>query len=199
VQKKFVRKLVRLKHKCIKEKSALIFFDPAHQVHNSNNGNAWQFKGRKQTKEVKSNTGRRRVNIIGGVNVITMKVTALVTEDNCDKKTIVAYMKKMRRHYPKKNKIYMVLDNARYNRSKEVKEMANSNNIQLVYLPAYCPNLNLIERLWKYFKKEVIKNKYYEQFEEFISVIIEFFKNIHQRKDELATLLNFKFGIIKTI
>lgn len=194
-----MRKLIRLKRKCIKEGTELIFFDPAHQVHNSINGNAWQFKGKKQTKEVKSNTGRRRINIIGGVNAITMKVTTLVTEENCDKKTIVTYMKKLRRQYPKQNRIYMVLDNARYNRSKEVKEIAKSNNIRLVYLPPYCPNLNLIERLWKYFKKEIVKNKYYEQFEEFVAAIITFFKTIHKKTEELTTLLNFKFGIIKTI
>ena len=199
MQRKFIRKLKRLRSKCIKEGAALIFFDPAHQVHNSSNRNAWQFKGGKETKKVKTNTGRRRINIIGGVNAITMKITTLVTEENCDRKTVVAYLIKLRKQYPKKDKIYMVLDNARYNRSKEVKAMAKSCNIQLVYLPPYCPNLNLIERLWKYFKKKVVGNKYYEQFEEFVEVIITFFQNIHENIEELNTLLNFKFRIIKAI
>lgn len=151
------------------------------------------------TKKVKTNTGRRRVNILGGVNAITMKITTLVTEENCNRDTVVVYLKKLRKQYPKKNKIYVVLDNARYNKSKEVTAMAESCNIQLVYLPAYCPNLNLIERLWKYFKKNVIQNKYYEKFEDFVTVIIEFFKNTRKQINELSTLLNFKFGIIKAI
>jgi transposase len=170
-----------------------------HQVHNSINGYAWQFKGSRQTKKIMANTGRRRVNIIGGVNAVTMKVSTLVTGKNCDKSIIIEYLKKLRQQYPQKNKIYMILDNATYNRSKEVKAIAKSCNIELVYLPPYCPNLNLIERLWKYFKKEVVQNKYYEQFEEFETFIIAFFQDIHERIDDLTSLLNFKFGIIKAI
>lgn len=199
MQKRFIAKLKRLLRKCKEEKRELIFFDPAHQVHNSINGKAWQFKGRKGTKKIKSNTGRRRINIIGGVSAITMRVSTLITEDNCDKTTIVAFMEKLRKQYGRRKKIYIILDNARYNRSKAVIEKAKACNINLVYLPAYCPNLNLIERLWKFFKKKVIANKYYEEFADFEQAIIAFFENIQDELNDLNTLLNFKFGIIKAI
>lgn len=197
MQKRFIRKLKRLLKRCKEEESELIFFDPAHQVHNSSNGYAWQFKGRKGTKRIKSNTGRRRINIIGGVSAITKQVTTVITEDNCDKTTITAFMKKLSKQYQKSKKVYVILDNASYNRSREVKKEANESNIKLVYLPAYCPNLNLIERLWKFFKKKVIENKYYEEFADFEKAIITFFENIHEELNSLNTLLNFKFGIIK--
>lgn len=128
-----------------------------------------------------------------------MKVTALITEENCDKEVVVAYLERLRKRYSKGNRIYMVLDNAKYNRSNMVMEKAKESNITLIYLPPYSPNLNLIERLWKYFKKNVIENKYYACFDEFEQVIYNFFKNIHWRKEELKELLNLKFGIIKAI
>ncbi|MFT4154339.1 MAG: IS630 family transposase [Parafilimonas sp.] len=197
MQRKFVAKLKRLRKRCIGNKDALIFFDPMHQVHNSKTDYAWQFKGNKGTKEVKTNTGRRRINIIGGINILTMKATTLITEDNCDKKKIVDFLRKLRKGTKKTRKIYLVLDNARYNHAAEVKAAAIKLNIELVYLPAYCPNLNLIERLWKYTKKEIIKNKFYQYFEEFQSAIEQFFSNLEYQLDELISLLQFNFGIIK--
>ena len=189
----------RLRKKCIKEGHELVFFDPAHQIHNSCNGKAWQFKGSKGTKKIKANTGRKRINILGCVNAITKKVTTLITEENCDKCTVTKFLSKLRRQYRGKKKIYMILDNARYNRSPVVMAKAKACNIELIYLPAYCPNLNLIERLWKFFKKIVVQNKYYEKFENFEKAIIQFFENIQKYKGELKSLLNFKFGIIKAI
>lgn len=128
-----------------------------------------------------------------------MKVGTLITEANCDRTTVVAFMEKLRKQYRNGKKIYIVLDNARYNRSRDVREKAKTLKIHLVYLPPYCPNLNLIERLWKFFKKKVIANKYYEAFADFEKAIIAFFENIHAELNDLKTLLNFKFGIIKAI
>lgn len=198
-QKQFVKKLKRLQKKCKKEKCAMIFFDPVHQIHNSDNREAWQFKGKNGTKKIKTNTGRRRINIIGGINPITMKTTTIITEDNCDKTVVVSYLEKLRKEYPTRKKIYMILDNASYNRARMVREKAKQCNIQLVYLPPYSPNLNLIERLWKFFKKKITRNKYYELFDDFSKTIEIFFENIHGMMDELKTLLTFKFGIIKAI
>ena len=199
VQKQFVNKLKRLHKKCKTGKCEMIFFDPAHQIHNSANGEAWQFKGKKGTKKIKTNTGRRRINIIGGVNPVTMKTTTIITEDNCDKTVVVAYLEKLRKEYPRRKKVYMILDNAKYNHARLVREKAKQSNIQLIYLPAYAPNLNLIERLWKFLKKKITRNKYYALFDDFEKTIINFFENIHEMMGELKNLLTFKFGIIKTI
>ena len=91
----------------------------------------------------------------------------------------------------------MILDNARYQRAYSVQRKAEQLNIHLIYLPPYCPNLNLIERLWRYFKKKVMKNRYYETFAEFETSVEEFFINFEQHFDDLKSLLSFKFGIIK--
>ena len=97
----------------------------------------------------------------------------------------------------KKKKILLVLDNAKYQRSSIVQTTASFFNIDLIYLPPYSPNLNLIERLWRYFKKEVMKNKYYEDYKSFEDAVELFFTQFEDRRKDLSTLLNFKFGVIK--
>ncbi|MBK7884375.1 MAG: transposase [Chitinophagaceae bacterium] len=69
--------------------------------------------------------------------------------------------------------------------------------IDLIYLPPYSPNLNLIERLWRYFKKKIMKNKYYENYTLFENAVETFFQTFNDRIADMKSLLNFKFGIIK--
>lgn len=179
------------------DNEVLIYADPMHQIHNTETDYAWQQKGAFGTKEIQSNTGRRRLNIIGAINVVTMEPTVLLTEENCTATTIVNLLESLRKQYPYIETICVILDNARYQKGKIVTEKAKELGIDLVYLPPYSPNLNLIERLWRFFKKKVMKNKYYASFETFKTAIENFFKNIGHYKNELEVLLNFKFVIIK--
>jgi transposase len=64
----------------------------------------------------------------------------------------------------------IILDNARYNHAKEVIILADKLGIKLLFLPPYSPNLNLIERVWKFLKK-VLKNKYTPNFNDFVEKI----------------------------
>ncbi len=68
--------------------------------------------------------------------------------------------------------------------------------IELMFLPPYSPNLNLIERYWKYFKKVVLYNRYYESFGEFKSACERFFENPAEHLSKLRSLLAEKFQII---
>jgi len=63
--------------------------------------------------------------------------------------------------------IYIYSDNARYYRSKLIQEYLKASKITLMHVPPYSPNLNLIERYWKFFKKKVLYGKYYEKFSHF--------------------------------
>ena len=90
--------------------------------------------------------------------------------------------------------INCILDNAKYQKSSVVQEyIANNPNVRLHYLPAYSPNLNLIERLWKFMHKHVTNNCYYEYFDSFRYSILSFLRNIDNFKDDLKTLITFKF------
>lgn len=170
--------------------------DPTHQVHNTDNSYCWQDKGKAGTKIILSNSGRKRINIIGAINAITRKPTTLITEDNCDKEMIKCLLGEIRKDYQDAGRIYAFLDNARYSWNKEVRAEAKKLDIKLIFLPPYSPNLNLIERLWKFLKKKIRKNIYYNTFRKFRKAIFDFFKNIEQYKTELEKLLTLKFEII---
>jgi transposase len=94
--------------------------------------------------------------------------------------------------------ITIVLDNARYQKCNIVSELATLLNIELMYLSAYSPNLNLIERLWKFIKKKCLWSKYYPNFQEFKTAISNCLNQTHTTyKDELASLLALKFQSFK--
>lgn len=106
------------------------------------------------------------------------------------------FLELIREDYPGSNTIYIFLDNARYSKNKEVYVKAEQLNIKLKFLPTYSPNLNLIERLWKFLKKKLRQNRYYETYSKFKKAIHEFFKNIEDYRPELEKLLTLKFEVI---
>lgn len=179
------------------DEQVLLFLDPMHQIHNNENDYAWQPKGLDGTKQVLANTGRKRLNIIGAINPVSLQPTILLTEDNCSAEVIEAFLEEIKKQYTNAKAICIILDNARYQRSNLVQTTAKFFNIDLLFLPPYSPNLNLIERLWRYFKKEVMKNKYYADYSTFENAVETFFIQFESKKEALKTLLNFKFGIIK--
>ena len=90
--------------------------------------------------------------------------------------------------------ITLVLDNARYQKCKVVEALALSLSIELLYLPPYSPNLNLIERLWKFVKKKCLYAKYYEDFTQFSSAISGCLETANVKyKKELDSLLTLQF------
>lgn len=160
------------------------------------NGYCWQEIGKEGTKIISSNTGRKRVTILGALNPISLNPTTIITESNCDQEAIKILLEEIRKDYPETDTIHAILDNARYHYAKSVIEKAEELKIKLIFLPSYCPNLNLIERFWKFLKKKLKKNKFYDTFEKFIDAIYKFFKNIGQYKEELKQLLTMNFEII---
>lgn len=90
--------------------------------------------------------------------------------------------------------ITLVLDNARYQKCKLVMELAESLGIELLYLPPYSPNLNLIERLWKFVKKECLYSIYYPDFNSFKSSIVSCLEQCQTtHKEALDSLLTLRF------
>jgi transposase len=84
----------------------------------------------------------------------------MLMEDNCCEEVIMAFLEEIKKQYCSATTICIILDNARYQRAYAVQQRAGELAISLVYLPPYCPNLHLIGRLWRFFKKKVIKNKF---------------------------------------
>ena len=104
---------------------------------------------------LKSITGRQRLNINGAINIVTMAAQILFDE-TINAITTVVLLEQIADAYPAAKKITVILDNARYYRSKVVAEYLRHSRIELVFLPPYSPNLNLIELFWKFLKKQVL-------------------------------------------
>jgi transposase len=189
LQKEFVEQYNEIKASKRKE-DEIYFADAVHPLHNSIVSGGWIKKGKE--KAVKANTGRNRMNINGACNAATGEV--ITHDDVCiNAQSTIVLLSKLLKHQPK-GKVIVIADNARYYRCQLVTDYIQANaRLQLIFLPPYSPNLNLIERLWKFYKKKILYNKYYETFDEFKKQTQDFFDNITDYRYELKALLRDKF------
>jgi transposase len=106
-------------------------------------------------------------------------------------------LKKIKDKCKDSHPITVILDNAKYQRCNLVRQLAGEMNIELLFLPSYSPNLNLIERFWKWLKKDCLNGRYYETFAKFKEAIdSSLSKTInHDNKKELETLLALNFQL----
>ena len=146
-------------------------------------------------KPLETNTGRSRVNINGAVDIAHLKVVVEFGEA-VNAQSTIALLRRLETRHPRAQAIYVYCDNARYYRSRLVRAYLAQSKIQLIFLPAYCPNLNLIERLWKYFRKQVLYNRYYKRFAEFQAACEGFFQGIDEHVTALRNLLTENFQVI---
>lgn len=172
----------------------IYFVDGVHPLHNSQPAYGWIKKGRQMV--IQANTGRRRINLNGAYCIENHSVV-VHEADTVNAQSTIALFKEIMRKQPL-GSIYIILDNARYYRSEMVTEFVSQNSrIRLMFLPAYSPNLNVIERLWRFFKKNVTYNTYYEEFSVFRRYCLNFFKNIKMYRPQLATLMTDNFELIQ--
>ena len=96
--------------------------------------------------------------------------------------------------------ITLILDNARYQKCALVQNYAAALNIELLYLPSYSPHFNLIERLWKFVRKQCLYSKYYQKFPDFKQAIDNCIRNANkEHKDELESLLTWNFQSFQNV
>jgi transposase len=174
------------------EDDVICFMDAVHPQHNPVLGYGWIKRG--EDRDVRSNTGRQRLNINGAIDLETLEPVVRY-DDTIDAASTIALFDQLQVVYFAAAWIYVICDNAKYYRSKLVQEYLKTSRIKLVFLPAYAPNLNLIERLWKYFKKQVLYNRYYQSFDDFRSACEDFFSNPQRYKGDLRSLLTESFAI----
>lgn len=191
-QKKFIRRYKNIKKKLGKD-DGLYFMDATHPEHTAIPSHGWIKRG--ETKVLKANSRPYRVNINGAININTLNMVVQF-KNRINKDTTLDFLQLLRKHQPQ-GWIYLVCDNAGYYQSPEVKIFAKSLAIKLIYLPAYSPNLNLIERIWKFFKKKVLYNKHYNEFIDMVNASKKFFRNISQYENDLRSLMTENFQIIK--
>ena len=172
---------------------AVFFVDAAHFVFGAFLGFVWCFT----RPFIKSPSGRQRFNVLGALNAITHELVIVTNEKYINAESVCELLRKLAQrglNMP----ITLVLDNARYQKCKLVDELAKTLEIELLYLPSYSPNLNLIERLWKFIKKKCLYSKYYTDFSGFKAAISDLLAEAHiTYKQDLDSLLTLKFQTFK--
>lgn len=139
-------------------------------------------------------SGRKRLNVLGAVDAITHQIHLLTNQTYITATTIVTFLGQLKAAYGDGKPIWLVMDNARYQHCRLVEAEALRLGITLLFLPPYSPNLNLIERLWKWVKTRCLYGQYYADFGLFERGIMD---TLHQANNlyqhELKTLLSLKF------
>jgi transposase len=169
----------------------LLFMDASHFVHGCDFLGGVYSKAR---RFVRTFSVRKRYNVLGAINFMTKKVHTVTNTTYITATEICQMLRKVSTEYAGK-KIHIVLDNARYQKCKMVTSLATELAIDLVFLPPYSPNLNLIERLWK-FTKGKLRVKYYGDFKSFRTAIDSIINGTSTVfKDQIATLIGEKIQL----
>lgn len=182
--------------KCLPENEKVYFLDGSHPTFNNNFGYAWIKKG--TDFPIKTQDGRKHLNLMGAYNPKDQE-TVIKNYETLNRDAVLDFLKILR----KKNgdsRLHIIWDNVPYQHAKDVKILAKEININLVYLPPYSPNLNLIERYWGFLRKRVLQNKYYKTFEEFHDAILKFSrKKTKKLKQALSQYIPERFHLIYPI
>ena len=174
---------------------AIFFMDAAHFVFAPFLGMVWCFT----RLFVKAPSGRQRLNVLAALNAITREVFTVKNLTYITAETVCELLRLLAGAHPG-IPITIILDNARYQRCALVQTVAQTLGIELLYLPTYSPNLNLIERFWKFVKKQCLYSKYYpdsQSFQKAILTCIEQAPTTHQA--ELKSLLTLRFQTFQDV
>ena len=195
-QKAFLKEMLLLldevKDDC--EDSVAYFVDAVHPQHNTRSDYGWIKKG--QDVSIPANAGRKRININGAINAHDVTDIVIDEAPTISFQSTQNLIEKIVQKHPFET-IYLIHDNARYYYAKQLREWLQKTypSVKQVFLPPYSPNLNLIERLWKFLRKEVISYNFFQTFDEFKAKVLEFFKDIGKYKKQLDSLLTLNFHI----
>jgi transposase len=174
---------------------AVFFMDAAHFVFAPFLGIVWCF----QRLFVKAPSGRQRLNVLTALNAISHELFTVENLTYITAETVCELLRLLAGAHPG-IPITVFLDNARYQRCALVQAVAQELGIELCFLPAYSPNLNLIERLWRFVKKQCLYSKYSldsNSFQQAILTCIQQAPTTH--KEELNQLLTLSFQTFQDV
>ena len=178
-----------------KDEIALLFLDAAHFVMG---GDFLGYIYGRERRLIRTWSGRKRYNVLGAMDFMTVKVHTVTNDTYITADEVCEMFRKLRAAYADKE-IHLVLDNARYQKCMAVQESASSLNIHLEYIPAYSPNLNLIERLWRFVKGE-LRTKYYDNFGIFCEKIDSIIRSTTQaNKAKVKKLIGEKIQLFDNL
>jgi transposase len=176
-------------------KRHVFFVDAAHFVMRPFLGFLWCFV----RQFIQAPSGRKRFNILGALHATTLQVVTFTNDSYINSYSVAKLMCRIAVEFADLP-ITLVMDNARYQRCRFVIDLATALGIELLFLPPYSPNLNLIERLWKFVKKKCLYSEYYETFIDFKQAIVDCIAQTDGiYKQELTSLLTLKFQTFENV
>lgn len=194
-QAAFVETYEELK-RSIGDDEVILFSDAVHPEHQSKAAYGWIRKG--TDKQLPTTAKQHRLHFCGALDLVSMQV--IMNEfETINAETVKLFFSNIESHFQNKTKIHIIVDNAAYYRSKEVRKALEGSKIRLIFLPPYSPNLNPIERFWKIMHENVRNNRFYEHFCDFGAEVKAFFndKMMHGLM-AYKSRINDKFNIITT-
>jgi len=136
--------------------------------------------------------------VLGALNAMTLDVITVTNTTYVNANTVCEMLEKLVSSHA--TPVTVVLDNAKYQRCKLVRTCAETFGIELLFLPSYSPQLNLIERFWRLVKKECLYCRYYPDFDAFKAAIAQFIDNAHKHHHhQMKSLLTLKFQSFQNI
>jgi transposase len=172
---------------------AVFFVDAAHFVLAPFLGFLWSLT----RIFLRAPAGRQRFNVLGALNALTHELFT-VTNDTYITATEVCALLQQLAALNLGIPLTVVLDNARYQRCAQVVTLATSLQMELCFLPPYSPNLNLVERLWKFVKKQCLYSIYYADFAAFKTAIVQCLAQTHTtHRAALDSLLTLRFQLFE--
>ncbi len=193
-QQDFLHELAVLEAHVERGQAVLYYADAAHPTHNTRCTRAWCEVG--QERPLLTVSGRERVNLNAALNAYA-PTQVLLDETSCvNAQSTKRLYEQLLAAHPDKARIYVICDNARYYKNKELRAWLADKPICQVFLPPYSPNLNLIERFWKYLRQKIINSTFYRTKGQFRTAVLDFFDRLPEFGDDLTSLLTRKFHIL---
>jgi transposase len=176
-------------------KRHLFFVDAAHCVYGSFLCCLWSFA----RLFVRAAAGRQRFNILGAFDAVTRELVSVTNTAAVNAQTMCELLREIAAK-GLAAPVTLVLDNARYQKCALVMDLAKTLGIELLYLPGYSPNLNLIERLWRLIKREALYGRYHATFADFKGAIEKTMSELSgKHKDKVASLMTLNFQVFKDV
>ena len=173
---------------------AVVYFaDAAHPTHNTRATHVWTQTGKE--RPLLTVSGRERVNLNAALNA-HCPTQVLLDETDCvnAQRTQRLYEQLLTAH--PEGPVYVICDNARYYKNKTLTAWLDKKRLGQVFLPPYSPNLNLMERLWKFLRQQISNTSFFRTKGQFKTAVLDFFDRLPEFGPELASRMSLKFHVL---
>nr|WP_235727031.1 IS630 family transposase [Hymenobacter siberiensis] len=173
---------------------AVVYFaDAAHPTHNTRATHVWTETGKE--RPLLTVSGRERVNLNAALNAHCPTQVHLDETDCVNAQSTQRLYEKLLAAHPQ-GPVHVICDNARYYKNKALNAWLTDKRLLQVFLPPYSPNLNLIERLWKFLRQKIINTSFYRTKGQFKTAVLDFFDRLDEFGPELASRMRLKFHVL---